>query len=338
MGAKQRLRIGKREVRARCSLRGTSPPLPVADGRRDLFSAVARPRPRYTASQSAAPSRRAGRHAALAYDQAVNHDREVRRVRLATGITVSFIEHGDPAGTPLLLLHAWGESLGSFDRLIPLLPARVHVLAPDQRGHGDADKPAAGYTLTDLAADVEAFMDALGLASAVLAGSSSGGYVAQQLAVDRPHRVIGLALIGSPRSLQDRPSFADEVDRLTEPIDQAWVEDSLTWFPRFHEVPQWYISDRVRDGVRIPALVWRESLAGLYTAVPPTQNGTITAPTLIMSGARDELLSHQDQHALATAIPGSRILIYDDTGHLVLWEQPKRIAEDLTDFVNTLSA
>jgi rifampin ADP-ribosylating transferase len=85
-------------------------------------------------------------------------------------------------------LHAWGESLGVFDRLLPLLPTTIRALAMDQRGHGDADKPTGGYALLDYANDVEAFMDAVGLASAVLLGSSSGGYVAQQVVSSSPHR------------------------------------------------------------------------------------------------------------------------------------------------------
>jgi rifampin ADP-ribosylating transferase len=66
----------------------------------------------------------------------------------------------------------------------------------DQRGHGDAGKPATGYDLESLGADIEAFMDAIGLSSAVLVGSSSGGYVAQQVAVHSPARVAGLVLVG----------------------------------------------------------------------------------------------------------------------------------------------
>ena len=54
------------------------------------------------------------------------------------------------------MLHAWGESLGSFDRLLPLLPTTIYAVAMDQRGHGDATKPEDGYTLVELAADVEA--------------------------------------------------------------------------------------------------------------------------------------------------------------------------------------
>jgi pimeloyl-ACP methyl ester carboxylesterase len=259
-------------------------------------------------------------------------------VRLGTGLTVPYVAQGDRLGVPVVLLHAWGESLGSFDRLFPRLPPTIRAVAMDQRGHGAAGKPADGYTLLHLADDVVAFLDATGLASAVLLGSSSGGYIAQQVAVRAPDRVRGLVLVGSPRSLRGRPPFADEVGRLTDPVDRAWVKASLDWFPRFHQVPDWYVEDRVDDGVRMPASVWRRSLTGLSTAVPPTEAGTITAPTLIIWGRRDGLLSQDDEEALAAAIPGSQLLVYEDTGHLVLWEQPERVADDLTRFVGGLSA
>ena len=237
----------------------------------------------------------------------------------------------------MLLLHAWVESSACFDRLLPALPPTLHVFAMDQRGYGDADKPADGYALVNLADDIEAFMDAVGLQSAVLLGSSSGGYVAQQLAIQVPHRVDGLVLVGAPRSLQGRPAFADEVDRLTDPVDPTWVEESLTWFPRYHEVPDWYIKDRIHDGARVPAHVWMAGLTGLTSAVPPSESGTITAPTLIIWGERDELLPPHDRDLLAAAIPGSRLIVYEDTGHLVLWEQPQGVASDLTGFVAELS-
>ncbi len=259
--------------------------------------------------------------------------RSGQAIHLGTGVDVSYVAQGDPSGVPVVLLHAWGESLGCFDRLTPLLPATIRALAMDQRGHGDSDKPTEGYSLTDFAGDVTAFLDAMGLPSAVLVGSSSGGYVAQQVAISSPERVRGLVLVGAPRSLRGRPSFADEVDRLTDPINRAWVKESLTWFPRFHDVPEWYIEDRVDDGVQMPARVWRQALAGLTEATPPTEAGTIHTPTLIIWGERDELLPRADGDALAAAIPGSRLVVYPDTGHLVLWEQPARIASDLTAFV-----
>ena len=217
--------------------------------------------------------------------------------------------------------------------MLPALPPWLRVLAMDQRGHGEADKPASGYGLSDFAEDVKEFMEALGIDAATLVGSSSGGYVAQQVAVSWPHRVAGLVLVGSPRSLQGRPAFADEVDQLTEPIDRDWVRDSLNWFTFFHPVPDWYLSQRITDGVRMPALVWREALAGLTSAPPPSEVGRITAPTLILWGERDELIPLEQQRALSTAIPGSRLSIYPETGHLVLWEEPEKVAADLVAFV-----
>jgi pimeloyl-ACP methyl ester carboxylesterase len=269
----------------------------------------------------------------LAYDVNVRKRRPRTTVQIATGVRTPYLAHGDRDGAPVVLIHAWGESCGSFDRLLPLLPPIISAVAMDLRGHGGADKPSDGYGLADVARDVEAFMDALTIRSAVLVGSSSGGYIAQHLAISSPHRVDGLVLVGSPRSLQGRPPFADEVDQLTDPIDREWVRRSLAWFPRFHEVPDWYLEDRVDDGARMPAHVWRESLAGLFLAQPPTDLGTISVPTLIIWGERDDLLPKEDAELLRLAIPRSRLVWYENTGHLVLWEQPDRVAADIVAFV-----
>ena len=258
----------------------------------------------------------------------------VRWAELSTGVTLPYVSVGPESAAPVVvLLHAWGESRRCFDRLIPMLAGTVRVVAIDMRGHGEADRPGTGYSLAALGEDVVAFMDAIGLSSAVLLGSSSGGYVAQQVAAFSPHRVCGLVLVGSPRSLQGRPSFADEVDDLSDPVDPTWVRESLAWFPRFQAVPQWYLEDRVNDGAGIPAHVWRETLTGLSNATPPTDIATITTPTLILWGDRDELLTREDEDELARAIPKSQMVTYKDTGHLVLWEQPHRIAADVTHFL-----
>ena len=58
--------------------------------------------------------------------------------------------------------------------------------------------------------------------------------------------------------------------------------------------------------------------------------------TLIIWGDRDELLTREEEEHLATLIPGSRLVVYQDTGHLVLWEQPERVARDVTTFVESL--
>jgi pimeloyl-ACP methyl ester carboxylesterase len=259
-------------------------------------------------------------------------DSDVRILPLSTGITVPCLLQGDPDAKPLLLLHAWGESRRSFDRLIPLLPG-FRIAAPDLRGHGEADKPAEGYSLKEQAADVAAMLDALNLKSASVLGSSSGGYVAQELAASNPDRVDALVLVGAPLTLHGRPAVADEVEALADPIDEGWVRESLLWFPLGRPVPQWYLEDRVRDGMKMPAHVWNLALQGLWEATPPTEAGGIQAPTLILRGEQDGLLPRADHETLAARIPRAELKSCPGVGHLVLWECPELVAEDVRAFL-----
>jgi pimeloyl-ACP methyl ester carboxylesterase len=136
----------------------------------------------------------------------------VHRALLRDGLELPYVEQGDPDGVPVVLLHAWLDSLRCFGQLMAALPERIQAFALDQRGHGDAAKPADGYGLHDFADDVGAFMDAVGLDAAVLVGASSGGYVAQRFAVDNPGRTLGLACSGPRAACADRgrgsPTFS----------------------------------------------------------------------------------------------------------------------------------
>jgi pimeloyl-ACP methyl ester carboxylesterase len=249
---------------------------------------------------------------------------------LRDGLELPYVEHGDPDGVPVVLLHGWLDSLRCFDRLMAVLPKRIYALAFDQRGHGDAAKPAAGYGLGDFANDVGTFMDAVGLEAAVLAGASSGGYVAQRFAVDDPGRTLGLALLGSPRSLRGpRPRFADVVATLEDPIDAAFVRE-LSEGMVAREVPEAVMATLCEETLKVPARVWRDAFEGLLAAEPPLETGRISAPTLIVWGARDALLPRADQEALAAEIPGARLVVYPDVGHLPVIEEPERVAADLT--------
>jgi pimeloyl-ACP methyl ester carboxylesterase len=260
-----------------------------------------------------------------------------RLLQLSTGVTTVVTEQGDRSGEPMvLLLHAWAASRRSFARLLPLLPSAVHAAAVDLRGHGEADKPPTGYDLTTLADDVVAVLDALEVRRAVLVGASSGGYVAQQVAVDDPDRVAGLLLAGSPRDLRGRPPFADALEHLADPVDPAWVRTFTAGLTDIAALPPWYVDLMVEDGIRVPAAIWRTSLAGLTGSRPPTDVGTISAPTLVISGSRDELLGEEQAAALVAAIPGARWVEYADTGHLVLEEQPARLAADTMSFLGVL--
>ena len=257
----------------------------------------------------------------------------MRRIPLATGVELAVHEFG--AGEPVLMLHAWSETHRSFQRLVPLLPRTWHLIVPDQRGVGDSAQPDTGYALTDFAADTVGLLDALGLHSAWLVGTSSGGYVAQQVAVDHPSRVRGLVLIGSPADLQ-RPlpvALAEALDSFHDPMTRDDIGRLNRMLGGQHRIPADFLDDMDTAALTIPARVWKEWLAGLFAAEPPIRQGRISRPTLLLWGGADEVLPAEQLDTLRAAIDEVTVRIYEGTGHLVLWEQPERVAADVRAFV-----
>jgi pimeloyl-ACP methyl ester carboxylesterase len=106
------------------------------------------------------------------------------------------------------------------------------------------------------------------------------------------------------------------------------VSSTRGWSAR--EVPQAVTEKLCEENLKVPARVWRDAFEGLVAAESPLDTGRISAPTLIVWGARDSLLPRADQEAMAAEIPGARLEIYQDVGHLPLIEAPERVAADLT--------
>lgn len=86
------------------------------------------------------------------------------------------------------------------------LPDHIRAYALTTRGHGDSDKPSRGYRLAEQAADVAAFLDAVGHEAAVVVGHSMGSYIAQQFALDHPERTVALVLMGAFRAIAGAPA------------------------------------------------------------------------------------------------------------------------------------
>jgi non-heme chloroperoxidase len=259
---------------------------------------------------------------------------------LSTGVTLPYVEQGDPSGVPVLMLHGYSDSLTSFEPLLAELPDSVHAYAVTQRGHGDAGKPAGGYGAGDFAADAAAFLDAVGVEAAVVVGHSGGSCYAQRLAIDYPDRVLGVVLIGAFHSFHDNPGaleLRDAVAGLTDPVDLEFVrefQESCVADP----MPAEFMDRIVANSRRMPARVWKAAIDGLIEAGAPTETGTIAAPTLILWGDRDAFCPRSDQDGLLTAIPEARLRTYPGTGHCPHWEQPERAAAELVSFAATLRA
>jgi pimeloyl-ACP methyl ester carboxylesterase len=254
-------------------------------------------------------------------------------ITLSTGVTLSYASQGDPAGVPVVFLHGYSDSHPSYAPLMAHLPQRIRAYAVTARGHGDSDKPKRGYALADHVADLAAFLDAVGHEAAVVAGHSFGSYTAQQFAIDHPERTVALVLLGAFRAVHDTEELEAAIAQLDDPVDPAFArafqESTIT-----RPLAPGQLDRAVAESCKLPARVWKAALHGILAATPPTEAGTITAPTRIISGDRDQYCRREEQLRLADAIAGAELLVYEGTGHAVHWEEPARAAADVAAFVS----
>lgn len=255
------------------------------------------------------------------------------------GITLEYVEHGDPAGVPVLMLHGYTDSWHSYELLLPHLPHALRATAISQRGHGDSSRPEADYDPRDFAADVTAFMDAIGIDRAVIVGHSMGSAIAQRFAALHPHRVIALVLIGAFMNPGDNAAAREFLDTgvsaLIDPIDPAFARD-FQKSTLHRPVPPAFFETVVRESLKVPAQTWRIVLGQLIAADFTADRERIEAPTLILWGDRDGFGTHAEQLALNAAIRSSRLLTYAETGHSPHWEQPGRVAKEIVEFVDAV--
>ena len=91
----------------------------------------------------------------------------IRSITILSGVTLQYAERGGASGIPVVFLHGVTDSWHSFERVLPLLPLTIHAFAVSQRGYGDSSRPTSGYRFTDMSEDLLAFLDAVGLPTAI---------------------------------------------------------------------------------------------------------------------------------------------------------------------------
>jgi pimeloyl-ACP methyl ester carboxylesterase len=261
-----------------------------------------------------------------------------RAIELPGRVTLDVLEVGDPSGTPVVFLHGITDSWRSFALTVPELPDNIRTIAISQRGHGDSERPAAGYRTRDFADDVHALLDTLGIEGAVVVGHSMGSTVARRFAVDHPDRIRGLVIASSFDTFAGKPEVSElsgALEILTDPIDADFVrgfQESTIAQP----VRPSFFETVVSESCKVPVRVFRGALAGLVEDDVSGDLGQISAPTLVVWGDQDAYCSRADQDGLLAAIPNARLSVYAGTGHAPQWEQPARFARELAEFIAQL--
>jgi pimeloyl-ACP methyl ester carboxylesterase len=261
---------------------------------------------------------------------------EGKLIDLPNGIRLSYAEQGEVSGLPVLLLHGVTDSWRSFAPLLSHLPPSLRAAAVSQRGHGDSHRPAAGYSPNAFAADLAAFMEAAGFDKAVIVGHSMSSSIAQCFALQHPERVLGLMLVGSfYAGWRASPSviglWENTVSTLADPIDpdfvRAFQESTVA-----RQVPADFLDCVVRESLKVPAPVWRAVFESFLAADFSRRLGAVQVPTRVVWGNKDAICPLGEQVALAAAIAGAELVVYESCGHAPHWEMPERFAADLSAF------
>ncbi len=243
------------------------------------------------------------------------------------------VEEGE--GFPVVLIHGLAGDHTAWLPQLPLLAKRYRTIAFDNRGAGRSTQRDEPVSTQELAQDTLGLMDALGVERAHVVGRSMGGAVAQHMALLAPERVQSLALLASFARL-------DPVGRRVLTNMREVLEWTGSWEAHARHSVQNFVSTRFFN--EQPEAVARiESLIGGETRLPACyvrQNhaclehdtvdrlAEVACPTLICAGGRDPICS-PTATAWLGGIPGSETVLFEDSSHFFLLEEPDRFLETL---------
>ena len=246
-------------------------------------------------------------------------------------------------GDVLLFLHGFPFDRRLWDREIATLPAGWRAIAPDLRGFGASrDNGSAPLTMARHARDMIALLDHLQIARALVCGLSMGGYVAFELLRAAPDRVRGLVLCDTRAEADAEPARVGRRET-AERVRREGVEAVVdTLLPKL--LAESTMQERPEVGERLAAImasqsadaVARASLGMAERQDARTLLADIAVPTLVVAGAQDALIPPDVQRALAAAIPGARLALLPDAGHVANLDNPAAFGAAVHGFLATV--
>ena len=265
---------------------------------------------------------------------------EASRFISVDGNRIHYRDEGE--GEVIVLIHGTASSLHTWDHWTETLAGHYRVIRMDLTGFGlTGPDHLARYEVSDDVRFIKGFLDALDIDKAHFAGSSLGGRIAWQYALEHPNEVQTLALLNSLGYPQEKwpppiqmaqwpvldelmthfsPKFMYEIGLKDVYYDKALVNDELV--ERYYEISR-YPGNLAAFPARVKARLDKD--AGLIKE--------IAAPTLIMWGKEDLYFPVESAYRFDKDIDGSDLVIYPEIGHLPMEEDAERSVKDYLAFL-----
>ena len=250
---------------------------------------------------------------------------------IAAGVHYFLHEGGSVLKPTLVLIHDAGGDHLSWPAEMRRLPA-YRVIALDLPGHGKTAGPGR-QSVQDYARDVADFIDFIGLSRAVFVGHAMGGAIALTLAINHPDRVAGIGLISTgpilpiPSSVIENAANQSTLPKAITCLQEMSVgsqtpqnlKESL--FKRLSETRQTLLLDDLLACDRF-------NLTSCLKAVQ--------TPVLVVCGLEDKLTPVGFSKVLSNQIPGAALQTVEGAGHMLIVEQPQRVAKLISIFLSTI--
>ena len=261
------------------------------------------------------------------------------------------------SGQPLVLLHGLASTCHIWDLVAPILTRDFAVVALDQRGHGESDKPDHGYDFAAVSEDLHGFVQALNLQKPVLVGHSWGADVALEYAVLHPDAPRGLCFVdGGTIEIAARPGFTLERAKqdMAPPVFSGVTLDQLRerarsrrWLPSINaQLEETLLANfQVLDDGTVQARLSRDNhmriIEALWDHRPSMLYPHVQCPVLLLPARQTDVDSPQSwrpnrEEAIATAdglLPISKTVWLEDSVHDVPLQRPELTAEVIRDHI-----
>jgi pimeloyl-ACP methyl ester carboxylesterase len=262
---------------------------------------------------------------------------------------VNVIELGE--GTPIVFVHGLSGSWPNWLEQLPVFARDHRVIAMDLPGFGHSPMPSEGITISLYARILDSLLETLGVSAATVVGNSMGGFVSAELAIAFPQRVERMVLISAAGLSTYRHHGVERIEpylRRVAPMIAAYTGFTATrsdWIARRSGLRNLSLGFVTRHPSRLPAPLVAEQIRGagkpgfmqalranidypIRERLPE-----IACPTLIVWGEQDQVITVSDAYVFEELIPGSRKVIYEDTGHMAMLERPVAFNELLAEFI-----
>jgi pimeloyl-ACP methyl ester carboxylesterase len=275
-----------------------------------------------------------------------------RFVELQPGLNVHYRDEGKRDGRVLVLIHGSNASLHTWEPWVKRLGNDYRIISMDLPGHGlTGVDPAGTYDNASYVGVVDRLLTKLGVGKAVVGGNSMGGGVSWMYALAHPEKTEALLLVdagGQPQAKPDelpigfrlmRMPIIKEAARLIAPrsIFESSIQNTMSVQSKIDDA----LIDRYWELNRYPgnreATMKRFSSPGSMKSGTKEQLATIKVPVLIMWGEADKLIPVSSARWFAEAIPGARLVVYPNVGHIPMEEVPDESAADVKAWLDALA-